>query len=254
MEPRAGLEPAACSPAYKRGLRLTKPSFSNEKYSVTKSHDERIENWENLRIIEEFKDFLKIDRGLKEATIEEHLRYIKMFFRFVKKPFYEVTIKDIRGFLKQKYNSHSVKAVRVFFGSFLGKKEMVQTFKVPQSPFVPKIVPSKEKLRKFYNEIKSLKEKAIFLLLASSGLRLHEVMELKFEDIDLEKRMIKPATNKSRTKRVWVSFFNDEAAEVLKEYMKTKKPGEYLFSNAKKPGKIKPFRFLRKKYRKNWKR
>ena len=30
--------------------------------------------------------------------------------------------------------------------------------------------------------------------------------------------------------------------------MKTKRSGEYLFSNAKKPGKVKPFKHLRKKY------
>jgi integrase len=192
-------------------------------------------------IIEEFGDFLRIDCGLREATIKEHLSNIRLFFKVVKKPLDQITARDIRDFLKQKYNSHSVKAVRVFFGRYLNRKDLVQTFKVPSSPFKPKIIPSKEELREFYEGIKSLKGKVIFLLLASSGLRYHEVMELKYEDIDLEKRMIRPRVENS-TKRAWVSFFNEEAAELLREYMKSKKPGEPLFSNAKEPGKTKIFR------------
>lgn len=115
--------------------------------------------------------------------------------RILKKPISSITKQDIRGFLELHPSNHYVKSIRVFFGKYLGCPELVQSFKIPTSPIKPKIVPSKEELRNFYNELKTTKERAIFLLLASSGLRFHEVMELKRSDIDLERRMIKPKTD-----------------------------------------------------------
>jgi integrase len=42
---------------------------------------------------------------------------------------------------------------------------------------------------------------------------------LKIEDIDIEKRMVIPKSHRGRTKRAWVSFFNEECQEVLKRYL-----------------------------------
>jgi integrase len=155
---------------------------------------------------------------------------------------------EIRAFLKEHGNDHYVKSIRVFFGKFLGRPNLINTFKVPQCAFKPKHVPSKNDLRLFFDELVTLKEKVIFLLLASSGLRFHEVMELRRCDVDVETNMIKPRIDGSRTKRSWVGFFNLETRKLLIQYLKDKVSDEPLFSNAKKPGKIKVFKKARKKF------
>lgn len=61
--------------------------------------------------------------------------------------------------------------------------------------------------------------RAMFLLFATSGLRRNELLGLLRENIDLEKRMIIPGKQSSRTKRTYVTFFNGEASEVLKKIL-----------------------------------
>ena len=68
----------------------------------------------------------------------------------VRKPLNSVIVQGIRGFLKENSSCHYVKAVRVFFGKYLCLTNLVRTFKVPQYPFKPKYVLSKEELQGFY--------------------------------------------------------------------------------------------------------
>ncbi len=186
-------------------------------------------------IVEKFADYLLVDEQLAELTIRKHCSYIKKFLLEVNKPVEMITTNDIRQFLKCTENAkcHYYKVVRVFFGRFLRRKELIETFKVPQNVIKPKIVPTKKELQSFYESLENIKEKTMFLLLASSGLRVHELLELDLKDIDLEKRMILPKSNNSRTKRTWITLFNSEANELLIQYIKEREIKEgRLFSNS----------------------
>jgi integrase len=125
-----------------------------------------------------------------------------------------------------------LKALKVFFRDYLGMPHVVSTFKFPHHEIILKKLPTREELRKFYEALPNLKSKTLFLLFASSGLRLSEVLDLKVSDIDMEKRMI-IVNHASRTKKGWVSFFNEEAQKLLKEYIKVCKPKEKLFREGK---------------------
>ena len=96
---------------------------------------------------------------------------------------------------------------------------LVENFKIPPKPFKPPKIPSKEELRKFYNALSTLRDKALFLLYASSGLRSSEVLSLKLENIDFKKHMITPQNHEGRSKHAWISFFNEEAEQALKNYL-----------------------------------
>jgi integrase len=63
----------------------------------------------------------------------------------------------------------------------------------------------------------------LFLLYATTGSRRDEVLSLKLENIDFEKRMITPNNHDGETKKPWVSFYNEEAEQALKEYLAAKK-------------------------------
>jgi integrase len=119
-----------------------------------------------------------------------------------------------------------LKSLKVFFRDFLKKHELVESFKFPKAPFKPKTIPSKKDLRLFYEALDNPKDKALFLLYASSGLRRHEALSLSIEDIDFENCMVKPKPHNGKTKRVWVSFFNDECSQALKEYLASRKDGK----------------------------
>jgi len=60
-------------------------------------------------------------------------------------------------------------------------------------------------------------------LYATTGLRKSEVLSLEVKDIDLDNRMIIPNKTNSRTKRSWISFFNEETKVMLQKYLMNRK-------------------------------
>lgn len=58
---------------------------------------------------------------------------------------------------------------------------------------------------------------------ASSGLRRQEALHLDIEDLDFQNRMIKPKAHNGRTEHTWLTFFNSECSEALKQYLASKK-------------------------------
>jgi integrase len=57
------------------------------------------------------------------------------------------------------------------------------------------MIPSIEELRRFYSEIDDERARAIFLILATSGLRVGEVLSLTDLNVNLERRMIVPTNH-----------------------------------------------------------
>jgi integrase/recombinase XerD len=113
--------------------------------------------------------------------------------------------------------------LKVFFRDFLELPEVVASFKFPHQAFKPKQIVSKEQVRQFYECLETLKEKALFMLYATTGLRREEILSLKPEDINYGKRMITPKNHEGETKKSWVSFYNEEAETLLKEYLAAKR-------------------------------
>jgi integrase len=180
-------------------------------------------------MIDEFRRFCKIDLQLTDAAAYNHIRYVKALKTFVNKHLESVSRDDIREFLT-KYNGMSpytycnaLKSMKVFFRDFMKKKELVETFQFPKIPLQLKTVPTKEQLQLFYNTLKSPRDKALFLMYVTTGLRRSEVLSLRLKDVDLEKRMAISQIQSSRTKLRWVSFFNIEAEQALRTYLSTRK-------------------------------
>jgi len=73
---------------------------------------------------------------------------------------------------------------------------IVKDFKFPRTTVRPKILPSKDQLKIFYNALPD-KYKVIFLLLASSGLRVGELLNT---EIDQNNRMLILRVNVGITK------------------------------------------------------
>ncbi len=72
------------------------------------------------------------------------------------------------------------------------------------------------------------------LTYASTGLRASEVSSLKLSEVDFQKRSTKPEHNESRTKRTWTSFFDCEAAKLLKQYLANRDDDERVFPISRK--------------------
>jgi len=206
------------------GLEPTTFCTSSEKPMVSSLPLENIED-----LTERFKDFVLVDlkRGVK--TTYEHVYYIRKFLRQLTKPIDMVSAEDIRQYLKglnglsNATYKNTLGALKVFFRDFLGMPQVVASFKFPRQGFKPKRIFSREDLQRFYNAFESPKDKALFMLYATTGLRRLEILRLTMGDIDFNTRMITPNGHEGETKKSWLSFYNDEAEKVLKEYLATRK-------------------------------
>jgi len=175
--------------------------------------------------LNDFKRFLKIDLALSRLTITAHVSKMNNFFSHVKKPIDSITKDDVRSYLeviREKYQSNTyccfIKALRRFFRDYLNKPELC-SFKFPTIPFKPKMIEfDKTDLVRFYEAIDHNVVKMMFLGYCVSGLRRNDLMYLMKSELNRDNRMI-IKNNDSLTKHKWITFYNDELAINLDNYL-----------------------------------
>ena len=219
----------------KKGKWWAEPDLNRRP--LARKAPEEDSNQDLKQLMERFYDFQIVDLRRAKRTAYEKVWFIRKLLKTVNKNPNEVTREDLRAFLKTlesysaAYYKNALMALKVFFRDYMEKPELVESFRFPHQPYKPKHIVSREELRRFYQAIETPKEKALFLLYATSGLRREEILTLTPEDVDFEKRMITPNNHFGETKKSWMSFYNEEAAAALKEYLAQKKPSrsERLF-------------------------
>ena len=184
---------------------------------------------DNEALLSEFEEFCRIDLQLSKRTFRDgHVPSVKRFLRMVEKPISQIQVADIREYLSDvkadsepKTYNNLLCGLKRFFRDFLQKPELIATFRFAPISEKPITVRTKQELQKFYSGLDGAKYRLAFLLYAVTGLRRNEVLTLRLEDIDRAKRMIVPngAHETGRTKKSWISFFDEEAEQVLNQYL-----------------------------------
>jgi integrase len=138
-----------------------------------------------------FKDFKMVDLRRSKRTAYEKVWFIKRIIKTLNKKPNDITREDLRNYLRslEKYSAATYKnalmAIKVIFRDYLEKPELVSSFKFPHQVFKPKQIMSKEQVKQFYLCLEAPKEKAHYMLYATTGLRREEILSLNPEDIDL---------------------------------------------------------------------
>jgi len=159
------------------------------------------------------------------------LLQLNRFFETVNKHPTKVTAQDIREFLSKfreksaSTRANILKALKVFFRDFMQMPQVVESFKFPKRVYAPKPIPTKEDLQRFFNALETDRDRTVFLMFATSGLRKSELLSLRIEDVDLENRLIIPNGHETAsTKNTWATCFNQEAQTYLKNYLTNREP------------------------------
>jgi len=150
----------------------------------------------------------------------------KHLLESISKPLDQTTVDDLRAYLSRfqdrncNTRANLLKSIKIFFRDFLKRPDLVESFKFPKRPFVPKSVLGRVDLMKFFDALETDRDKLLFLLFASSGLRRSEILSLTIADLDLENRAIVPRNHETgKTKNSWISFYNLETEPYLKNYL-----------------------------------
>ena len=177
-------------------------------------------------------------RNLKPGTIRTYKNNVRDFLKFINKHPDDLTCEDARDFLlylKNKGNKASTLnnkngALVFFYKRVLGK--LWDDNLVPRAIndyAVPKVL-SRAEIERLLDATPNLKYKAIFAIMYSSGLRISEVLHLKYDDISRTNMQIYIHESKTHTSRY--ALLSKRALDILTEYwFKCGKPKGILFPN-----------------------
>jgi integrase/recombinase XerD len=187
----------------------------------------------DIQFLSEYLEYLEIEKGLSENTLEAYRRDLTAFLDFCSNgkniEITDITRSNINSYILQlrqeKYSPSSVMrkvaSLRGFFKWFCaneyGQKNPAQTLEQPKLPKkLPKVM-TIEELNTILNSDLTKTEAVIVELLYGCGLRVSELANLKINDIDLKSKYIKCYGKGSKER---IIPFGEKAKNALKKYSK----------------------------------
>ena len=170
-------------------------------------------------------------------TIDVYVNYIGEFLKNLDKSPSKIDRNDFILFLN-KYSNDSpsrknqiISSLKIFYEKILNKKVKIKLERPRKNQKLPNIIEQiviKNKLSKIQN----IKHKTILSLAYSVGLRVSEIINLKIDDIDSDRMLIKISNSKGGKDRyVPLSVY---ILSLLRLYYKTYNPTTYLFNGQTK--------------------
>jgi len=160
---------------------------------------------------------------LRHSTAETHMYLVGKFLREVEGPINADVISDyLLEISEPGTRKNYLSAFKRFFRDFL-KTSLVDDFKRPTPNENPTPCPSDEAVRAVFYELEYLRDKLLYLLIATSGLRRGEALGLEGKHINFAFRSVIIHKN-TKTKRTGITFYNDEVENLVNQYWNGSKP------------------------------
>lgn len=192
--------------------------------------------------IRKWIDKFSTDMQLKynsQATHDNYVSVVKQFlykFNNYREP-KEVPNDLIKNWLLQantiNTRKHRLCALRAFYSLSVGMPKKVTKIPYPQSEKKLPIVLSVNEIEKMFKACSNLKHKAILAVLYSCGLRVSELVNLKWQHLDRDRGIINIIAAKGNKDRQVP--LNPSLVKILIEYWKVYKPYEYVFNGQNSP-------------------
>ncbi len=187
-----------------------------------------------------FKDFLKVEKRRSTRTIDAYLDAVARFQKYVKKNVLLVAETDVRCYvrhlvrknLKNSTVNQRIVGVKAFFQWLVDVEKRLPASPVPSGlslkisePMIE--IPTREEIERMISSAKMLRDKAMIAILASSGLRISELLKLTKININADTGEIQIINGKGGRHRR--SFMDTRALRFYREYA-GQVDGNQLFS------------------------
>ncbi len=126
------------------------------------------------------------------------------------------------------YQNQAINSIKFYYEKVLKGPRRVYYIERPRKEQTLPTVLSEEETASILSEVKNLKHRCLLMTCYSGGLRISEVLNLKPADIDSSRMLIQVKGGKGKKDRV--TLLSVKLLELLREYYKMYKPGEYLFT------------------------
>ena len=216
------------------------------KYTILEDGDKVMEDFaSNKRLLEIFLS-AKLVEGCSNKTIKYYETTINQLFRYMSKQVKDYTTDDLRAYLavfqkRHKSSKVTIDNIRRIFSSFFSwlededfiiKSPVRRIHKVKTGEQVKECI-SDENLERLRDRCRCQRDLAIIDMLASTGMRVGELVKLNRSDINFAERecIVFGKGNKER-----IVYFNARAKLHLQEYLATRKDkNQALFVSLDKP-------------------
>lgn len=196
---------------------------------------------ENYRVCP--KEYLQKLQLKKYAnnTIKTYVLLFEKFINHYKElPLLEINDTHIRDFMsiqvaEQKSNSYinqMINAIKFYYEIVLNQPNVYYQIERPRKQEKLPNVLSKEEVKNLINNTNNVKHRCIVELLYSAGLRRGELINLKINDIDSSRMLIRIEGSKGNKDRL--TLLSETLLKNLRSYFKLWRPETYLFESPNK--------------------
>jgi len=177
-----------------------------------------------------------ISRKYSQKTIKSYLHYSSDFINYIKKPISSITDEEIKSYVFELANTRNysassinvaINSIKFLFEEIFHKAFAANLITRPKKDKKLPIVFSLQEVGKIISAADNLKHQLLLMITYSAGLRVGEVINLKFNDIDFERKMIRIISGKGRKDRY--TILSDVVIERLRIYSETAS-GIWVFS------------------------
>jgi site-specific recombinase XerD len=176
-------------------------------------------------------------RGYSHKTIKSYLSCLRAFVRSIRpKHPRDVTDQDLRAFVlglieEQGYATATVNqfinALRLLYVDLYHRPMVLGDLPRPKKERKLPVVLSETEVRTLFEKTTNPKHRVLLMTVYSAGLRVSEVVRLKWEDIDSDRGMIHIRGGKGKKDRY--TLLSEVVAELLNRYHELYKSREWIF-------------------------
>ena len=175
-------------------------------------------------------------RGFSPHTRQCYLGRMKAFVGHFMRPPDQLTLEDIHTYQlhltrERKVSwavfNQSVAALRFFYGVTLEQDWDIRRIPYQKTGRKLPVVLSQGEVRAILQTLKNLKHRALLMTVYAAGLRVSEVVNLRVEDIDSARRMLRIEQGKQRRDRC--VMLSEKLLVVLRQYWRSLRPRPWLF-------------------------
>ncbi|HEX3032797.1 MAG TPA: site-specific tyrosine recombinase/integron integrase, partial [Bacillota bacterium] len=190
---------------------------------------------ESEELLGEIGRELKI-RGFSQRTCKTYLSHCRRFLASLEQDPREVTDVMIKEYLlkmiqegkvSHAYVSQSISAIKFMYKEVLHKGNVVMRLPRPKAEKKLPDVLSVQEIGQLFSSVKNIKQRAILMLIYSAGLRVSEVVRLKSEDLDVDRKLIHVRQGKGRKDRF--TLLSELALQAVQVYLRECGAGRWLF-------------------------
>ena len=184
-----------------------------------------------------FIDDLRL-KNFSDGTIKVYVHAVEKFSLFLGRSPDESTAEDVRAFMVHELDrgisrSYCViqrNALRHLYLDTLGRADELQAVPRPKRERRLPVVLSRQEVQQLFAVAGNIKHKALFMTAYDAGLRLSEILNLRIEDIDSQRMVIRICQGKGKKDRY--GRLSKGLLTLLREYWRACRPESFLFPGA----------------------